>query len=118
MSALRCLWMPCNCSPGGSFVVPTENVLRGLIRKRLVDTVRTGDTDLFVWDEKLPGFGLRVQTSGSKAYVAKYRAGSGRSAPTRRLTLGPVGRLTPDEARRLAKKVLGSVAHGMDPAAQ
>jgi integrase len=47
----------------------------------------------------------------------KYRAGSGRNAPTRRVTLGPVGKLTPDEARRLGKATLGSVAHGLDPAA-
>jgi len=52
------------------------------------------------------------------SYVVKYRAGSGRGAPTRRLTLGKVGTLTPDEARTLAKKTLGSVAHGADPAAQ
>jgi hypothetical protein len=29
-----------------------------------------------------------------------------------------VGKITPDEARTLAKKTLGSVAHGADPAAQ
>jgi integrase len=49
--------------------------------------------------------------------VVKYRAGSGRGAPTRRVTLGRVGRITPDEARTLAKKTLGAVAHGNDPAA-
>ena len=36
----------------------------------------------------------------------------------RRLTLAKVGTITPDEARTLAKKTLGSVAHGADPAAQ
>ena len=48
----------------------------------------------------------------------KYRAGGGRAAPTRRMTLGAVGKLTPDEARRLAKATLGAVAHGADPAAE
>jgi Arm DNA-binding domain len=43
---------------------------------------------------KLPGFGLRVQPSGVMSYVAKYRAGSGRAAPTRRVTLGRVGKIT------------------------
>src|SRR5262249_33821786 len=54
---------------------------------------------------------------GAKSYVVKYRAGSGRGAPTRRVTLGRVGTLTPDEARTLARKMLGAVAHGSDPAA-
>jgi integrase len=71
----------------------------------------------FVWDDALIGFGIRVQQTGVKSYVVKYRAGSGRGAPTRRVTLGKVGTLTPDEARTLARKTLGAVAHGSDPAA-
>jgi integrase len=51
------------------------------------------------------------------SYVLKYRAGKGRRAPTRRLTLERVGKITPDSAREIAKKHLGTVAHGGDPAA-
>jgi integrase len=87
------------------------------ITKRLVDSLSAGASEFFVWDSKLPGFGLRVQPSGVMSYVAKYRAGSGRAAPTRRVTLGRVGKITPDEAEKLAKRVLGAVAHGADPAA-
>jgi len=88
------------------------------ITKRLIDASKPKATEYFVWDGALAGFGVRVQPSGVMSYVVKYRAGSGRGAPTRRLTLGKVGTLTPDEARTLAKKTLGSVAHGADPAAQ
>jgi integrase len=87
------------------------------ITKRLVDSLKPAHADYFVWDETLIGFGVRVQPTGAKSYVAKYRAGSGRGAPTRRVTLGRVGTLTPDEARTLARKTLGAVAHGSDPAA-
>jgi integrase len=87
------------------------------ITKRRVDALKAADREYFVWDRDLKGFGLRVQPTGEKSYVVKYRAGSGRNAPTRRVTLGPVGRLTPDEARKLGKATLGSVAHGVDPAA-
>lgn len=86
------------------------------ITKRLVDSLSASASEFFVWDSKLPGFGLRVQPSGVMSYVAKYRAGSGRAAPTRRVTLGRVGKITPDEAEKLAKRVLGAVAHGADPA--
>lgn len=99
-------------------MVPFEvNGMRAQITKRTVDTLKPGRTEYFLWDEKLPGFGVRVQTSGARSYVVKYRAGSGRGAPTRRVTLGAVGKLTPDEARKLAKSTLGAVAHGADPAA-
>src|SRR5262249_1625935 len=87
------------------------------ITKRLVDSLRPTDSDRFVWDDTLIGFGVRVQRTGVKSYVVKYRAGSGRGAPTRRVTLGKVGTLTPEEARTLARKTLGAVAHGSDPAA-
>jgi integrase len=87
------------------------------ITKRMVDRLKPSDAEYFAWDRSLAGFGLRVQPTGAMTYVVKYRAGSGRGAPTRRVTLGRVGTLTPDEARALARKTLGAVAHGRDPAA-
>src|SRR5262249_17803666 len=103
---------------GGSSVVPEGQDMHGKqITKRLIDRLRPLDAEYFAWDGKLAGFGLRVQPTGAKTYVVKYRAGSGRGAPTKRVTLGRVGTLTPDEARLLARKTLGAIAHGSDPAA-
>lgn len=48
--------------------------------------------------------------------TGKYRV-TCRGAPTRRVTLNRVGKITPDEARDLARKILGAVAHGIDFAA-
>src|SRR5262249_7463990 len=104
---------------GGSPVVPSigESAMHNMrITKRLVDGLKTSGEEDFGWDSKLVGFAVRVRSSGAKSYVVKYRAGSGRGAPTRRLTLGAVGKLTPDEARSLARKILGAVANGADPA--
>ena len=88
------------------------------ITKRLVDGLKPNGSEFFIWDDKLTGFGIRVQASGATSYVVKYRAGSGRGAPTRRVTIARLGKVTPDEARDLARKLLGSVAHGSDPAAE
>src|SRR5262249_17523463 len=86
------------------------------ITKRVVDSTHPKAAEFTLWDEDLSGFGFRVRPSGAKSYVVVYRAGTGRAAPVRKVTLGSVGKLTPDEARALARKVLGSVAHGKDPA--
>jgi hypothetical protein len=91
---------------------------RTRITKRVVDGLKTRESEYFCWDPELIGFGMRVQPSWAKSYVVKYRVGTGRTAPTRRITIGAVGKLTPDQARALAKKMLGAVAHGSDPAAE
>jgi integrase len=87
------------------------------ISKRVVDSAHPGEAEFTIWDDAVTGFGLRVRPSGAKSYVLVYRAGAGRKAPVRKVTLGSVGKLTPDDARDLAQKALGSVAHGKDPAA-
>lgn len=92
--------------------------MKAKITKRLVDTLRAGPGDRTIFDTEIPGFALRVRKTGGMSYAVEYKAGHGRGAPTRRVTIGPVGKMTPDEARAAARKVLGSVAHGKDPAAE
>jgi integrase len=88
------------------------------VTKKLVDDAQPGAREFTLWDSELKGFGLRVRPSGARSYVVVYRrAGEGRRAPVRRMTIGAAGKITPDEARRAAKRILGSIAHGDDPAA-
>jgi integrase len=76
----------------------------------IVPPVR-GQVDFF--DERMPGFGLRVTKRGHKAWIVMYRV-SGR---LRRLTLGPYPRLSLADARSMAKLALAAAVRGHDPAA-
>lgn len=83
------------------------------LTKRLIDTTpppATGDVTL--WDEQVPGFGCRLWASGRKSFSVRYRY-RGRQM---RLTLGPYGVLTVDQARAMAQAALGQLAMGADPA--
>ncbi|HEU4988764.1 MAG TPA: integrase family protein, partial [Gemmatimonadaceae bacterium] len=86
------------------------------ITKRLVDGLRVDGGRTLLFDTELPGFGIRA-TSRGKMFFVQYRAGVGRSAPKRRMSLGRYGPLTVDQARQLARETLGAVARGGDPAA-
>jgi integrase len=83
------------------------------LTKRVIDKAEAAKGELFLWDDELPMFGLRVKASGAKSFIVQYRNANGTS---RRLTLGRYGVLTPEEARREAKLALAEVAKGADPA--
>src|SRR5215204_2200071 len=85
------------------------------LTKRTIDATHPKPgRDVFVWDDELPAYGLRVKPSGSKSFVLQYRNRVGRS---RRLTVGRYGIVTPDGARDLARNALAEIARGGDPAA-
>ena len=90
------------------------------LTKRFVDAIRPDRSgrDVFRWDAgdgALKGFGIRMKPSGAASYIVQYRNKEGR---TRRLVIGKVGTLTPDEARNLAGDALRAVAGGGDPSAE
>ena len=88
---------------------------RAKLTKRTVDAAKPTAARFIVWDSAMPGFGLRVEPSGVKVFIARYRAGGGRAGTLRQATIGRYGTVTADEARQKARKLLAKAAGGGDP---
>ena len=88
-------------------------VLNKRIGLREIQALKPGDT---VWDSIVGGFHARRQKSKTVSYVVVYRTGEGRQ---RWQTIGRHGSpWTPNTAREAAKRILGLVVDGADPAAE
>ena len=85
--------------------------MRRLTKQVIDETPFPTAGQVFVRDAELPGFALRV-TKGRKSFILEKRI-RGRM---RRLTIGPYGPLTVDQARKLAAMHVGTIAQGADPA--
>ena len=91
------------------------------LTKRTVDAAQAETHRYILWDDKLKGFGVRVeprQANGQlprKTFIARYRAGGGRNGILRQKTLGRYGTVTVDEARIAARRLLGAASVGADP---
>jgi integrase len=91
---------------------------QGRFTKRTLDLAVPKTRPFFLWDGHLKGLGARIDPSGAKTFVLRYRPKShGANSPKRFITIGRYGVLTVDEARNRAREILGAVASGEDPAA-
>ena len=86
------------------------------LTKRMLDALRPPADRQYIFDSELAGFGVSVHPSGVKTFFVQYRTAGGRRGIARRVALGRYGALTVDQARGLARRHLGDVAHGGDPA--
>ncbi|MGR9539376.1 tyrosine-type recombinase/integrase [Rhizobium leguminosarum] len=95
---------------------PINSAISAEITLSLLKRIEAGESEYFVSDTSTTGFAVRVRPSGAMSYVVLYRFGSGRSGIPRKYTIGSTKKVTPDEARRVAKTVLAEVVQGKDPA--
>ena len=83
------------------------------ITKLLIDGLKPKlNGDFFVWDTELRGLGVRMKPSGRASYIIQYKNTHG---ATRRMVVGQIGALAPDEARKQARARLAEVEQGRDP---
>jgi hypothetical protein len=81
--------------------------------KLTFDTVRaivavSPKTEIIVFDDDLPGFGVRARLSGWKVFIVQYSIGNRQ----RRISLGNVDELNVDQARQMAKEILTAARMG------
>ena len=89
------------------------------LSRRSITAIRPVEKPTLFYDTELTGFGLKVQPSGASSWIIEYRPGAGgRGVTPRRLVLGRLNTLAPDEARKLAASLLARVKLGADPAAE
>jgi len=83
------------------------------LTKSFIDKISSSNRDAFYFDSDVKGFGLKQSVGGKKSYIVQYRF-NGRK---RRFNIGQHGSpWTPEGAKREAKRLLGLVANGTDPA--
>ncbi|MEQ9447305.1 MAG: Arm DNA-binding domain-containing protein [Rhodospirillaceae bacterium] len=78
------------------------------LTKRIVDAAEIRASEYFIWDDDIPGLGLRVLPSGRKGYVVQYRAGR----RSRRMSLGPSTVVTCEQARTRAIGIIAAARNG------
>jgi integrase len=91
------------------------------ISKKTIDRLRPDpEHETFLWDDRVRGFGLRLQPwrEGADTAVGSYFVQYRVAGRTRRHAIGRVGTLTPERARSIAVDKLYEVAKGGDPSAE
>ena len=107
--------MPLNLAEPAAAVVARDGRRHGVALTRATVkklSLPAGKNDHVFWDDRLTGFGLRLQ-GAKKTWIIQYRDTGG---TTRRLTVGNASVLEADDARADAKLKLADVTRGRDPA--
>jgi integrase len=87
---------------------------RKALTKLLIEKTPPDDKrDVFLWDSRVPGFGVRLYPSGKRMYVFQYRT---KGRQQRRVAIGLHGPFTVETAREVGADLYEAVRKGSDPA--
>lgn len=89
------------------------------LTKQFVDAAEPKEREYFLWDDEIPGFGVRIRPrssrflNGTKTFILQYRNAHRNQ---RRMKLGRMGiDTTAERARKKARDELSKIADGGDP---
>jgi integrase len=88
---------------------------RAKLTKSYVDKIAPSAKDEFHWDTEVKGFGVRVSPRGKLTFIVQGRVEGSSASP--RMTIGPYGVFTVDQARDQAREHLRTMRMGTDPRA-
>jgi len=87
------------------------------LTKTVVEGLQPAAQEQVIWDETLPGFGVRVKPTGVRSYIVQYRTRE--DGTSKRMTVGQHGpRLTFEQAKKRAREVLADAGRGHDPVSE
>ena len=82
------------------------------LTKKLIDAqIFNGKAQHIIWDDEVPGFGVRFYSTGKKSFVLSYRDNNRKSI----MTIGSYSVLTLDQARKKARADLVGLNNGVNP---
>ena len=87
--------------------------LRTALTIPAIEALKPEDKARIAWDDKVTGFGVRVQPSGAKSFIVNFRVGRG--GPLKRMLIARVGEMLPGQARQRACAIIERAARGEDP---
>jgi AcrR family transcriptional regulator len=94
--------------------LPKESAAMPELTKHMLDAIQPESRVVFIWDDRISGFGLKVTPKGRKVFVLQFRLG-GRNVVTQRYTIGRYGNITVAQARKLARELRFDLARRLDP---
>ncbi len=92
---------------------PTRKHPAVKLTKSVIDRLRPGPKDEFIWDAQDKGFGCKVSPVGRITFLVQKRMTP--AASPIRIVVGDYGVFTVDQAREVAREHLRNMRMGVDP---
>lgn len=86
------------------------------LTKSVIDSNAPKESNYFIWDTEIKGFGCQILKGGKKTYAFYYLSPVTRKKAS--IKIGSHGNITVDFARNKAKALSAAVASGIDPREQ
>jgi hypothetical protein len=78
--------------------------IRPPLTEEVIPSLQPRESEYTVWDQAIPGLGLRIRASGHKSFILLYRTQA--HSKLKKITIGKEGCFTLGKARQMAEELL------------